>query len=111
MHGGRRPLLFARMDRDCLGNTKEFSRAINHWIGDANSAYTLADVQLFKALDEFKLMMLEQPLAHDDLFDQAKLQKEIKTPVCLDESIKTPKDAKHAIELGACRIINVKLGR
>ena len=80
-------------------------------MADANSAYTLADVQLFKALDKFNLMMIEQPLAHDDVFDHAKLQKAIKTPVCLDESIKTPEDAKHAIELGACRIINVKLGR
>src|SRR5438094_9759181 len=59
-------------------------------MGDANSAYTLADVQLFKALDEFKLMMLEQPLAYDDVFDHAKLQKAITTPVCLDESIRTP---------------------
>jgi len=80
-------------------------------MGDANSAYTLADVQLFKALDEFNLMMIEQPLAHDDVFDHAKLQKAIKTPVCLDESIKTPENAEHAIALGACGVINVKLGR
>lgn len=80
-------------------------------MGDANSAYTLADVKLFKKLDEFNLMMVEQPLAHDDMFDHAQLQKEIRTPVCLDESIKTPADAKHAIDLAACRIINVKLGR
>ena len=79
--------------------------------GDANSAYSLADVDLFKALDEFNLMMIEQPLAHDDMFDHAQLQKQIKTAVCLDESIKTPADAQHAIELGACRIINLKLGR
>jgi len=80
-------------------------------MGDANSAYTLADVELFKALDEFKLMMIEQPLAYDDIFDHAELQKQIKTPVCLDESVKTAEDALHAIDLGACRIINVKLGR
>jgi o-succinylbenzoate synthase len=80
-------------------------------MGDANSAYTLADIQLFKALDEFNLMMIEQPLAYDDIFDHADLQKQIKTPVCLDESIKTPADAEHAIALGACRIINLKLGR
>jgi len=80
-------------------------------MGDANSAYTLADVELFKALDEFKLMMIEQPLAYDDIFDHAELQKQIKTPVCLDESIKTPADVTHAINLGACKIINVKLGR
>ena len=80
-------------------------------MGDANSAYTLADVPLFRALDEFKLMMLEQPLAYDDIFDHAELQKQIQTPVCLDESIKTPADAIHAIDLGASRIVNVKLGR
>jgi O-succinylbenzoate synthase len=56
-------------------------------------------------------MMFEQPLAYDDMFDHAELQKQIKTPICLDESIKTPADAGHAIALGACRIINVKLGR
>jgi len=80
-------------------------------MGDANSAYSIADGPLFKALDEFNLMMIEQPLAHDDMFDHAELQKQIRTPICLDESIRTPDDAKHAIELGACRIINVKLGR
>ena len=79
--------------------------------GDANSAYSLNDVDLFRRLDEFDLMMLEQPLAHDDMFDHAELQKAIGTPICLDESIKTPADAEHAIALNACRIINVKLGR
>jgi len=78
---------------------------------DANSAYTLADVPLFKALDEFNLMMIEQPLAHTDMFDHAELQKRIATPICLDESVRTPEDAGHAIELGACRVINLKLGR
>jgi O-succinylbenzoate synthase len=80
-------------------------------MGDANSAYTLADVNLFKELGKFNLMMLEQPLAHNDIFDHAKLQKQIGTPVCLDESIHSAEDARHAIELGSCRIINVKLGR
>jgi len=80
-------------------------------MGDANCAYSLADVSLFKKLDDFKLMMLEQPLAYDDMFDHAELQKQIKTAICLDESIKTPVDAEHAIGLKACRIINVKLGR
>jgi len=80
-------------------------------MGDANSAYALSDVKVFKALDEYDLMMIEQPLAHDDIFDHAELQKQIRTPVCLDESVRTVEDAKHAIELGACRIINVKLGR
>jgi O-succinylbenzoate synthase len=80
-------------------------------LADANSAYTLADVAVFRELDQFELMMIEQPLAHDDIFDHAALQKQIQTPVCLDESIRSRADAEHAIQLGACRIINVKLGR
>ena len=80
-------------------------------MGDANSAYKLADVSLFQQLDQFNLMMLEQPLAHDDIFDHATLQRQIQTPVCLDESIQSAEDAAHAISLGSCRIINVKLGR
>ncbi len=80
-------------------------------MGDANSAYTLNDVELFQALDDFNLMMIEQPLAHDDMFDHAELQKQIKTPVCLDESIHSAENARQAIDIGACRIINVKLGR
>ena len=62
-------------------------------MGDANSAYKLADVPLFQELDQFNLMMLEQPLAHDDIFDHAKLQRQIQTPVCLDESIRSAEDA------------------
>jgi O-succinylbenzoate synthase len=80
-------------------------------MADANSAYTLADVDLFKALDQFDLMMIEQPLAHDDIFDHAQLQKQIVTPICLDESIRTREDAEHAIALASGRIINLKLGR
>ncbi|HYK20141.1 MAG TPA: o-succinylbenzoate synthase [Pyrinomonadaceae bacterium] len=80
-------------------------------MGDANSAYKLSDVPLFQQLDQFNLMMLEQPLAHNDIFDHAALQRQIKTPVCLDESIHSAEDATHAIALGSCRIINVKLGR
>jgi o-succinylbenzoate synthase len=80
-------------------------------MADANSAYALSDVPVFKALDDFSLMMIEQPLAHDDMFDHAELQKQIRTPVCLDESVHSAEDAKHAIEVGACRVINVKLGR
>jgi O-succinylbenzoate synthase len=80
-------------------------------MGDANSAYTLKDVELFRALDQFNLMMFEQPLAHSDIFDHAELQRQVRTPVCLDESIRSPEDARHAIDLGSCRIINVKLGR
>src|SRR5829696_7872266 len=80
-------------------------------MGDANSAYKLSDVPLFQQLDQFNLMMLEQPLAHDDIFDHAVLQRQIQTAVCLDESIHSPEDAAHAISLQSCRIINVKLGR
>ena len=80
-------------------------------MGDANSAYKLADISLFQQLDQFNLMMLEQPLAHDDIFDHATLQRQIQTPVCLDESIQSAEEAAHAISLGSCRIINVKLGR
>lgn len=78
---------------------------------DANSAYTLDDIGLLKALDEFDLMMIEQPLAAGDIVDHAKLQKEIKTPICLDESIDSFQAAAAAIELGSCEIINVKVGR
>jgi O-succinylbenzoate synthase len=80
-------------------------------MGDANSAYKLSDVSLFQQLGRFNLMMLEQPLAHDDIFDHAALQRQINTPVCLDESIRSAEDAAHAIALGSCQIINVKLGR
>ena len=80
-------------------------------MGDANSAYTLADIDLLKSLDEFDLMMLEQPLGYDDIVDHAKLQAQIKTPICLDEPIKSPDDARKAIELGSGKIINVKNGR
>ena len=78
---------------------------------DANSAYTLADAPLFQTLDRFKLMMVEQPLAYDDVSDHAALQRQIETPICLDESIRSHEDARKALALGACRIINVKLGR
>jgi o-succinylbenzoate synthase len=80
-------------------------------MGDANSAYKLSDVPLFQQLDKFNLMMLEQPLAHNDIFDHATLQRQIKTPVCLDESIRSAEDAIHAVALESCKIINVKLGR
>jgi o-succinylbenzoate synthase len=80
-------------------------------MGDANSAYTLADIDKLKSLDEFDLMMLEQPLAHDDIVDHAKLQREINTPICLDEPIKSPDDACKAIELKSGKIINLKNGR
>jgi O-succinylbenzoate synthase len=80
-------------------------------MGDANSAYTLADIDKLKSLDEFDLMMLEQPLSYDDIIDHAKLQQAIKTPICLDEPIRSPEDARKAIELKSGKIINLKNGR
>jgi o-succinylbenzoate synthase len=80
-------------------------------MADANSAYSLRDLAHLKEFDRFNLMMIEQPLGWDDLVDHAKLQKEIATSICLDESIHSADDARKAIELGACKIINVKLGR
>ena len=78
---------------------------------DANSAYTLADTQMLKELDKFNLMMIEQPLADDDLIDHATLQRQIATPICMDESIASVEFARQAHEIGACKIINIKLGR
>jgi O-succinylbenzoate synthase len=78
---------------------------------DANSAYTLADADLLKKLDEFNLLMIEQPLSYDDIIDHSELQPQLKTAICLDESILSEDDARKALHLKACRIINVKLGR
>ncbi len=78
---------------------------------DCNSAYRLEDAPLFAAVDEFQLAMIEQPLAHDDLLDHAALQKQVRTPVCLDESITSLDKARKAIALGACRVVNIKPGR
>ena len=80
-------------------------------MADANSAYTLDDLERLKSFDRFHLMMIEQPLGWDDLVDHARLQREMLTPVCLDESIHSAEDARKAIELGSSKIINVKLGR
>jgi O-succinylbenzoate synthase len=78
---------------------------------DANSAYRMQDAAMLAELDAFRLMMIEQPLAHDDLRQHAMLQTGLTTPICLDESIRTEGDARLAIDLGACRVINIKLGR
>ncbi|MBA3248350.1 MAG: o-succinylbenzoate synthase [Pyrinomonadaceae bacterium] len=79
---------------------------------DANSAYRIeTDASLLKRLDDYNLLMIEQPLAPGDLVDHGKLQRELHTPICLDESIVCLTNARHAHELGACRIINIKLGR
>ncbi|MFQ5693582.1 MAG: o-succinylbenzoate synthase, partial [Nitrospinota bacterium] len=79
---------------------------------DANSAYELKKhLGVFRELDTLDLMMVEQPLHHEDLVDHARLQREIKTPVCLDESVHSAAQARGAIELGSCRIVNVKIQR
>ncbi len=78
---------------------------------DANSAYTLDDIALLKQFDRYNLLMIEQPLWHDDFYFHAQLQKQLKTSICLDEAIRSARDAQAAIELGACRIINIKVGR
>jgi O-succinylbenzoate synthase len=80
-------------------------------MADANSAYSLADIAHLKEFDRFYLMMIEQPLGWDDLVDHAKLQREISTPICLDESIHSADDARKALQIGAGKIINIKLGR
>jgi len=80
-------------------------------MADANAAYRLADAEHLRELDAFHLMMLEQPLAHDDLIDHAALQAKLATPICLDESIRSARHAEQALRIGACRIINIKLGR
>src|SRR5258708_9785909 len=78
---------------------------------DGNSAYRPSDLDHLRKFDDFDLLMIEQPLWDDDIFHHAKLQHELKTSICLDESIRQARDADEAIELGACRIINIKVGR
>ncbi len=80
-------------------------------MADANSAYRLADIDLLASFDALDLMMIEQPLGYDDYIDHAVLARRIQTPVCLDESVHSAEDARKALELGACRIINMKVGR
>ncbi|HUI84749.1 MAG TPA: o-succinylbenzoate synthase [Candidatus Binatia bacterium] len=78
---------------------------------DANSAYTLADEAHLKGFDRFRLLMIEQPLWSDDFYFHARLQKQLQTAICLDEAIHGSRDAEAALELGACRIVNIKVGR
>jgi O-succinylbenzoate synthase len=78
---------------------------------DANAAYTLEDIDVFSALDDLGLLMIEQPLHHDDLVNHATLQRRIRTDLCLDESIRSAAHAEAALGLGACRIVNIKQGR
>ena len=97
-------------DVDVVAKIRERFPAVR-LMADANSAYTLADIPLLRRLDEFHLMMIEQPLAHDDIIDHAQLQAQIETPVCLDECIRNAHHAEQAIRLNAARIVNLKLGR
>ena len=99
------------------GKDLEFVRAVRKAFPDirlsvdANSAYTLEDTEHLQRFDEFNLLMIEQPLWWDDIYAHSKLQRNLKTAICLDESIHSLRDAETAIELGAARIINIKLGR
>ena len=97
-------------DVDVIAQVRERFPSIK-LMADANSAYTLADIDHLKRLDPFYLMMIEQPLAHDDIIDHAVLQRALDTPICLDECIRSAHHAEQAIRLQACRIINIKLGR
>lgn len=78
---------------------------------DANSAYKLEHIRLFKEMDDYNLLLIEQPLGYEDIYDHSKLQRELKTPICLDESIHSLDDTRAAIELDSCRVINIKPGR
>jgi O-succinylbenzoate synthase len=80
-------------------------------MADANSAFSLDHIPLFRQMDNLDLLMIEQPLHYDDIADHAKLQAAVETPICLDESIHSPLHARWAIEIGACRVINMKVGR
>ncbi len=78
---------------------------------DANSAYRLDQLEHLRSFDQFNLLMIEQPLWNDDIYNHARLQRELRTAICLDESIRHARDAAQAVETGACRIINIKVGR
>jgi O-succinylbenzoate synthase len=99
------------------GHDLEVVRAVRaqfpgiHLTADANSAYSLADSSLLARLDEFDLDYIEQPLAWNDIHDHAVLQQRIRTPLCLDESIRSPEDARKALQSDAARVINIKVGR
>jgi O-succinylbenzoate synthase len=101
----------------CPGKDLEYIRAVRKAFPeillsiDANSAYTLNDVEHLKRFDDYNLLMIEQPLWWDDIFWHATLAKQVKTPICLDEPIRHARDAKMAIALGAAGVINIKLGR
>jgi O-succinylbenzoate synthase len=100
------------------GRDIDLVAAVRHHVGpevllqvDANAAYTLGDAAHLARLDDFDLLLIEQPLAEDDLQHHAALARELRTPLCLDESITSARAAAHAIAIGACRIVNIKPGR
>lgn len=99
------------------GNDIQFIKAVRKEFPDillqvdANSAYELKDINLFKQMDDYNLLLIEQPLGYDDIFEHSKLQRELETPICLDESIHSLADTRAAIELDSCRVINIKPGR
>ncbi len=99
----RRDIMTLRGIRDRFGNIP--------LIADANSAYTIGDMTVLREMDDFILMMIEQPLAPDDFDGHAQLQERLLTPICLDESIVSLDDAERALDQGSCRIINIKPGR
>jgi O-succinylbenzoate synthase len=78
---------------------------------DANSAYTLADIDVLRRIDDFELHYIEQPLHWDDMTDHATLAPELRTPLCLDETLTSPARTKAALDLGACAVVNLKVGR
>jgi O-succinylbenzoate synthase len=93
-----------------------FARVRQHWPNillscDANSCYTLEHTEHLRQFDQFRMLMIEQPLWPDDIYFHARLQKQLATPICLDEAIRNARDAQTALELGSCRILNIKVGR
>lgn len=99
------------------GHDLELARLARHTFPDtrimldANSAYKLEDVTLFQAMDSLNLLMIEQPLAYEDIYQHSKLRPQIQTPLCLDESIHSAADTQFALEIAACNIINIKPSR
>ena len=112
MDGYRRVKIKIKPGRDVM-DAMEARAAFPHLLlqVDANSAYTLKTAYALKPLDGLELLLIEQPLHEDDIWDHRKLQSEFKTAICLDESIVTPRHARYALEMDACRIINIKPAR
>jgi O-succinylbenzoate synthase len=110
--GYKRVKIKIKPGRD-VGDTEAVRRAFPHipLQVDANSAYTLETCQVLRPLDRLKLLLIEQPLGEDDLWNHSRLQKQFHTPICLDESIVSLRHARSALEMDACRIINIKPGR